>query len=193
MRIHSVFFLLLLTSCITAPAVVVLGTTFAGTSAVSARKPGFTNKDDGNIRKTIENSLELESDKHHYKNIRVTVFEGRVMLTGFVDDVKYKKTAVTKAIAVKSTAQIIDEIGIIKESYDVSSVGDKIISQQIWTKFRMDSLIISKNYDYEVIGGVVYVIGTAISKDEMLAVTTTISKIKGVNKVVSYIRVIEDK
>jgi osmotically-inducible protein OsmY len=185
MKIVFISFLFL-ASCV---ETIVVGTIVTGTAIVQNKKESFGKDNDKSIRKNIIDSFRLDRENKYYEKINVNVFEGRVLLTGFTHSDKYKKIAVQKSKVVQTSAEVIDEILVISTAHDLYSSNDSFILSQIWLKLKMESDVISGNYDYSVVGGVVYVIGVSTSQNEMRKVTTTISKIKGVNRVVSYIAI----
>ncbi|MDR2527021.1 MAG: BON domain-containing protein [Rickettsiales bacterium] len=179
-----ILILFLLTSCV---ETVVVGTIVTGSAIVQSRKPSYRKDIDEDIKIAISKSFLVEDDKEFYKNIRVNVFESRIMLTGYVKDEKYKKNAVKKAITIKNGAEIIDEILIIPTNNISSETADSLVSKQIWIKLKVTDGINSSNYEYEVVDGVVYIIGKSEDKKELIKTTNTIARVKGVNKVISYI------
>ena len=111
-------------------------------------------------------------------------------MTGYVrNSESYKKTAITTARATRPGIEVIDEIIVISDNYSIGSVADSMISSQIYMKLKATSGVTSRNYKYDVVDGVVYIIGKASTKAELQTVANTISQIKGVKKVVSYVKV----
>ncbi|MDR0422988.1 MAG: BON domain-containing protein [Rickettsiales bacterium] len=179
--------LLMLSSCVES---VVIGTIVTGTAITQTKKELSDRKYDDSIKKTLLNSFELENEGRHYKNINVNVFDGRIMLTGYVAEEKYKKLAVKKASIIKLGNEIIDEV-IVVPTYSSHSFfnNDNYLSGLVWTKLKLLKEVDSINYDYNIVGGVVYVIGIAKSQKELVSVTNAVATINGVNRVVSYIKI----
>jgi osmotically-inducible protein OsmY len=168
----------------------VIGGTVATVTLVSKNKNISEIKDDSNLKILILNSFDAEKNDKNYKNIDVIVYKERVMLTGYVYNKRNKKLAVAKAIAVRDGIEIIDEIIVMSNEFNVSKTKDVFINSQIAIKLKLERGITSTNYNYNVVGGVVFVIGEAKTENEMKVVTTIMSEVKGVNKVVSYIKII---
>ena len=76
---------------------------------------------------------------------------------------------------------------IFAPSYKTGLINDSFISSQVSLKMKATNGIISGNYKYNVVDGIVFIIGKAENKKEMQKTTDLISRIKGVKKVVSYI------
>lgn len=182
-KIFILFFTVFLTGCV---ETVVVGTVATGAYVMSDGSIFDTNQD-SRIESAIEDTL---NENNNLKKINVNSFDGRVLLTGYVrNSESYKKTAVTTARATRPGIEVIDEIIVISDNYSVGSVADSMISSQIYMKLKATSGVTSGNYKYDVVDGVVYIIGKASNKEELQITTNLISKIKGVKQVVSYIKV----
>ena len=167
---------------------VVVGTVATGAVVLSDGNV-FDLSQDGRIEKSIRKSFKNEDDMENYKNINVIVYNGKVILTGYVNDSTYKVKAVQKARGTKPGIEVVDEITIFAPTYKINSVSDSFISSQISLKLKTTKGIKSGNYKYDVVDGIVFIIGKAESKKEMQKTTDLISRIKGVKKVISYIAV----
>ena len=183
LKILILFFTVFLTGCV---ETVVVGTVATGAYVMSDGSI-FDTSQDSRIESSIEDTFK-END--NLKNINVNSFNGRVLLTGYVrNNESYKKAAVTTARATRPGIEVIDEIIVISDNYSIGSVADSMISSQIYMKLKATSGVTSGNYKYDVVDGVVYIIGKASTKAELQTVANTISQIKGVKKVVSYVKV----
>lgn len=152
----------------------------------------FDVSQDSRLETAVKKSLKNSSDWSAYKNVNVNVFNGKVLLTGYVENNAYKNTTILKTKSVKDGIEIMDEIAVFGPTYKVSSVTDSLISSQISLKLRGANGVTSGNYKSSVVDGVVFIIGKSGSKDELKKVTDVISRIKGVKKVVSYIVVVNN-
>ncbi|MDR3290234.1 MAG: BON domain-containing protein [Rickettsiales bacterium] len=188
MNLKSLLLLFFLSACVES---VVVGTIVTGGGVVRNRKPDYGKSVDDEIKKGLEISFNVEDEAKYYKHIKVVVFNARIMLTGFVKEEKYKKLAIKKAMAMKNGGEVIDEIAINPSEQMPSGFTDSSISTQIWSKLKITKGVTSHNYDWNVVGGVVYVVGTAADKSELILAANTIAKIDGVIKVVSYINIIK--
>ena len=177
------FCLSLLSGCV---ETVVVGTVAVGAVVLSDGSV-FDLSQDSRIEASIKKSFKDDNGGDGYKNIDISVYNSKVMLTGYVNDSTYKTRAVQKARGTKPGIQVIDEIMIFAPSYKTGLINDSFISSQVSLKMKATNGIISGNYKYNVVDGIVFIIGKAENKKEMQKTTDLISRIKGVKKVVSYI------
>ena len=177
------FCLSLLNGCV---ETVVVGTVAVGAVVLSDGSV-FDLSQDSRIEVSIKKSFKDDNGGDGYKNIDISVYNSKVMLTGYVNDSTYKTRAVQKARGTKPGIQVIDEIMIFAPSYKTGLINDSFISSQVSLKMKATNGIISSNYKYNVVDGIVFIIGKAEDKKEMQKTTDLISRIKGVKKVVSYI------
>ncbi len=178
-----ILILFLLSSCV---ETVVVGTVAAGAIILSDGSI-FDLSQDGRIRSSIIKSFKEDENKDGYDNIEVVVFSGKAMLTGYVNDASYKTRAVRKAKSTKPDIEVIDEIMVFNHNYKLNSANDSWISSQISLKMKATSGIKSGNYEYDVVDGSVFIIGVANNNEEFKKVCDLISRVKGVNKVITYI------
>lgn len=178
-----IFCVSILSGCV---ETVVVGTVAAG--AVMLSDGGvFDLSQDSRIETSIKKSFKKDGDKDEYKHININVYNAKVMLTGYVNDSIYKTKATQKARGTKPGIEVVDEIMIFAPNYKSGSVNDSFISSQISLKMKATNGIVSGNYEYNVVDGIVFIIGRAENRKELQKVTDLISRIKGVKKVVSYI------
>lgn len=175
--------LFLLNSCV---ETIVVGTVTAGAVILSDGSI-FDLSQDSRIKTSIKRSFKDDVERESYENINVNVYSGKVMLTGYVNNRTYKNKAVKKVKSIKPEIEVIDEIMVFSSNYKVNPISDSFISTQISLKLKTAKDVTSWNYEYDVVDGIVYIIGMAKNKDELKKATDVISRIKGVKKVISYI------
>ncbi len=124
--------------------------------------------------------------------VNVKVIEGRVTLTGKVNTADSSVDAVKLAWQPNGVREVINEIQIMDAPTLKEIWQSKWIKTQIVTKITATRDIRSLNYSVEVVGGVVYLMGIAQDIDELNTVTNIASTIKGVEKVISHVRVKND-
>ena len=59
--------------------------------------------------------------------------------------------------------------------------------KQIQAKLLLEKDVRSANYDIDVSNGIAYVIGIARNEEELEAVLTVISRVKGIKKVINHV------
>ncbi|USO01811.1 MAG: BON domain-containing protein [Alphaproteobacteria bacterium] len=122
--------------------------------------------------------------------LSVTVREGRVLLTGRVETEAMKKEAIRLTWTVSGVVEAIDRIAVGEAPPKTSGyVGDSWITSKISTSMLTDSQIQSVNYTVKTCEGIVYIMGIARHQKELDDVIAIARKSKGVQKVVSYVRV----
>ena len=176
---------LVLQNC--APLVVAGGTAAIGKSAFDERTLG-TQIDDTSTWGKIRNAL--ASQKKGYSDIGVVVNEGRVLLTGNVKTPDDRLNVVRIVWKQYGVSEVINEIKIT-ESDDVTFKNlatDTWITTQIKSTLLFKPGVSSMNYTIETVNGTVYIFGVATNQDELDTVSESASKVKYVQKVVSYAR-----
>jgi osmotically-inducible protein OsmY len=156
-----------------------------GTGAAEER--GFEGAvDDTKIRTQI-NGLWIDKDFTLFREVTLTVNEGRVMLTGSVEKPETRIEAVRLAWQAAGVRQVIDEIQVTDQSGFKSGVQDAWIANKLRTKLMFDSEIKNINYTVDVENGVVYLMGIAQNQEELDRVIATARDISDVKKVVNHV------
>ena len=186
------FAMLILSSCV---ETVVVGTVAAGAYVAGNRNKSITASKKNNYildsteTMSLKDYLKNNPNKKGLKNVNVNVFEKIIMLTGYVNNSNLKTLVGGIAKSKKPNNEIINEIMVFDNDYNVSSFRDSVISFRISWKLKGASEIHSNNYKYDVVDGNVFIIGLASDKEELKKTTNIISQINGVKKVVSYIKI----
>ena len=186
------FTILILSSCV---ETVVVGTVAAGAYVAGNRNKSITTSKKNNYildnteTMSLKDYLKNNPNKKGLKNVNVNVFEKIIMLTGHVNNSNLKTLVGGIAKSKKPNNEIINEIMVFDNDYNVSSFRDSVISFRISWKLKGASEIHSNNYKYDVVDGNVFIIGLASDKEELKKTTNIISQINGVKKVVSYIKI----
>jgi osmotically-inducible protein OsmY len=138
--------------------------------------------------KWIHTSMEIEND------VSLTIHEGRVLLTGTVPTPDLRVQAVRLVWEVAGVREVNDEIKVGADDAGFGSYArDVAISTELRTKLLFDSKIQSINYSVETVSGTVYLMGVAQSQDELDRVTSYARNISHVDRVVSYVRLKQDR
>ena len=186
------FAMLILSSCV---ETVVVGTVAAGAYVAGNRNKSITTSKKNNYildsteTMSLKDYLKNNPNKKGLKNVNVNVFEKIIMLTGYVNNSNLKTLVGGIAKSKKPNNEIINEIMVFDNDYNVSSFRDSVISFRISWKLKGASEINYNNYKYDVVDGNVFIIGLASDKEELKKTTNIISQINGVKKVVSYIKI----
>ena len=187
LTILSIFlsFILILTNCSVPVATGVA--TKAVTVSNSDRSIGeFV--DDVLIKTVLKNSYFDQSEKIFF-NVDVEVSQGRVLLTGTVDNIDLRIEATRIAWGIKGVQTVINEIQISQSDSILNFADDLVISTKVMAKIMLDEDVNSLNYKIETVNKIVYIIGISDSSDEKQKVIDLSKEVFGVEEVVDYITI----
>ena len=128
------------------------------------------------------------NNENIYFFVSVDVLEGRVMLTGSVEQIDERIEATKIAWGIEGVSEVINEIQISNDEGILDYADDLIMKTKINAKLLLEKNILSLNYSIEVVNGVVYLIGIAQNQKELDAVIEISKKTYGVTSVISYVR-----
>ena len=121
-------------------------------------------------------------------NVSVEVTEGRVLLTGSVEQIDERIEATKLAWGIEGVNEVINEIQISNDEGILDYADDLIMKTKINAKLLLDKDILNLNYSVEVVNGIVYLIGIAQSQEELNLVISISENNYGVQNVISYVR-----
>lgn len=162
----------------------------AGASAgvASVQEGGFKRAiSDAKIQTEI-NDLWFKYSVEAFSKLDMTVNNGRVLLTGVVQDPEQRVEAVRLAWQPQGVEQVINEIKIAESSGVVGFARDAWISARLRTTLTFDRDVQSVNYSIDTVQGTVYLMGLAQSQSELNRVIETARTIPDVRQVVSYVK-----
>lgn len=167
------------------------GATAVGVTSAQERSMGGA-VDDYTIDATIHH-MYLQTDVNDLLiNVGVTVWEGRVLLTGSVDKHETAVKAVELAWKAEGVKEVINELFVNPDGTAYDKARDEWIEKQIEARLVVTRGIQSINYTVEVAKSVVFLIGTAQDKAEVMRVMAIARTTKGAEKVVSHIILKDD-
>ena len=144
--------------------------------------------DDAIIKTVIKNSYFDQNEKLFF-NIDVEVSQGRVLLTGTVENVDLRIEATRIACAAKGVETVINEIQISNSDNIINFADDLIISTKILGKLILEENVNSLNFNIETVNKVVYIIGIASNVNEKDKVIEIANEVFGVEEVIDYISI----
>ncbi len=177
--------LLALSGC-TLPGTLAGGTATAGVVVAQERSVGSA-LDDAIITAAVSSNL-LQYHVDLFQAVDVEVVEGRVLLTGKVEQPDDRVEAVRLAWLAEGVVEVLNEIQVTDEGGIVNYARDTWIITQLRSKLLLDKNVRAINYNIEVVNGVVYMIGIAQDQAELERVTNHARTIRNVIKVVSHVR-----
>ena len=187
---HSIFIVLIFINYGCSPANM-LATT-GGTALViadSERTMG-TVIDDATIKVNIAAKF-LNAGDNLFIDINTTVLEGRVLLTGLVDNQETRIEAVRLVWEVEGVQEVINEIEIGNRESLKDYANDLWINTQARALAAKTMGLKAVTFNFETIRGKVYVAGTTSRPDLLENLISGLKNIKGVSEILNYVIVIE--
>ena len=180
--------LLILTSCVGTGSKGVFGT---GVSiALDPRSLG-TQIDDSIMQKNLVARLIL-LDKNYFLSITTKVLDGRIFLTGKVDDPEEKLKITKSAWETAGVRSVKNDIKIKEEFNFKRSAKDLLITSQLRTALIFNKNIKSANYNIDTYKKKIFIYGIATTPDERKEVINEAKQIVDVKEVVASILLVED-
>ena len=148
---------------------------------------------DDTIIKTLIKNTYFDQNEKLFFNIDVEVSQGRVLLTGTIENIDLKIEATRIAWGVKGVQTVINEIQISNSDNIINFADDLVISTKVKGKLILNEKINSLNYSIETVNKLVYIIGIARSEDERDLVINIAKEVYGVEEVIDYISIKVDE
>ena len=147
--------------------------------------------DDTLMQKNLIARLTL-TQKKYFLSIQVEVLDGRIFLTGKVDEPEEKIKITKFAWETKGVRSVKNAITIKGHSNFKSTAKDILITSQLRTALIFNKSIKSRNYTLETINKNIYIFGIAIDDEEKKEVINEASKIYDVKKVIPTIYLVTE-
>ena len=142
--------------------------------------------DDATIKVNIASKF-ISSDDNLFININTNVLEGRVLLTGLVDNQEIRIDAVRRVWEIGGVKEVINEI----EVGNRASLKD--YGKDLWINTQAKGLTAKTiglrflDYNFETIRGKVYIAGITSRPEQLDKVIEVVKTIKGVTEIVNYV------
>ena len=158
--------------------------------AIDPRSLG-TQIDDSIMEKNLITRLTMQ-EKKYFLTIKTKVLDGRIFITGKVDNPE-EKLKITKIAWETSGARSVRNDIKIKETFNLKqSAKDALITSQLRATLIINKIIKSTNYQIDTYKNNIYIYGIARSKDELKIVVNEANSIVDVNKVIASILLVEN-
>ena len=167
------------------------GAATAGIAVAQERSVG-TAIDDTAIQLQIKHYL-LEASDDLLIRVGSEVHEGRVLLTGVVSTAEDRVEAVRLTWQANGVLEVLNEIQVSDRDGIIDYFKDVKITTQLRYQMLRDRDISDINFSVETVNGIVYLMGIARGQSELDKVTTHARNIAGVQKVISHVRLSDDK
>ena len=150
-----------------------------------------TQIDDSIMQKNIIARLVL-TNKKHFLQIGVKVIDGRIFLTGKVDDPEEKLQVTKIAWETKGARSVKNDIKI-KEKFNFQvSAKDALITSQLRVAMILDKKIKNSNYKVDTYKKKIYIYGIASNEEERRKVINEANEVLDVESVIASILLVED-
>ena len=147
--------------------------------------------DDTLMQKNLVARMAL-TEKKYFLFIQVEILDGRIFLSGKVDEPE-EKTKITKlAWETKGVRSVNNAIAIKGQSNFKSSAQDILITSKLRTALVFNKLVKSNNYTLETINQNIYIFGIASKDEEKKEVIEQAKKIKNMKQVIPVIYLVSE-
>ena len=142
--------------------------------------------DDATIKINIASKF-ISSEDNLFIDLNTTVLEGRVLLTGLVNNQEIRIDAVRKTWEVEGVKEVINEIQIGNRSSLKEYGKDLWINTQVKALAAKTIGLRSFAYNFETIQGKVYIAGITSRPEHVDELIEIVKTIKGVTEIVNYV------
>ena len=147
--------------------------------------------DDSIMQKNLKARLSLHNKKY-LLGIQVEVIDGRIFLSGKVNDPEEKLKITKMAWETKGTRSVKSAIAIKDKMNFKGTAKDVLITSQLRTALIFNKLVKATNYNIDTIKGKTYVFGIAMTDDEKKEVIKEANEVYGVKQVIPSIILVKD-
>jgi len=184
-----IFFVgLILNGCIGVSSTGIFGT---GVSvAIDPRSLG-TQIDDSIMQKNLSSRI-LIINKNYFLSVKSKVLDGRIFLTGKVDDPEEKLKLTKLAWETEGVRSVRNDIKIKEKFNFKQSAKDILITSQLKTALILNKNIKATNYQIDTYKKKIYIYGIALTKDEKDLVVNEAKQILDVDDVIASILLVKN-
>ena len=186
--IKIIFFLVLLSSCVGVSSKGIFGT---GVSVALDPRTVGTQMDDSIMQKNLATRI-LVKDKKYLLSVKSKVLDGRIFLTGKVDNPEEKLLLTKLAWETKGARSVRNDIKIKEEFSFKRSAKDVLITSQLRTALILNKNIKATNYQIDTYKKKIYIYGIALTSEEKDLVISEAKETLDVKDVIASILLVED-
>jgi len=186
--ITSILILIFLSSCATVNQVKNFGT---GVDITFDPRTIGMQIDDTIMQKNLGARLAL-TNKKYFLSIQAEVIDGRIFLSGKVDEPEEKIQITKLAWETKGVRSVKNAITIKGQSNFKSTAKDILITSQLRSALIFNKITKSRNYTLETINRNIYIFGIAMNKEEKKLVIDEANKIYDVKEVIPSIYLVSE-
>ena len=179
---------LFLTNCAGVATKGIFGT---GVSVAFDPRSVGTQIDDSIMEKNLKTRILLR-DKNYLLKVKTKVLDGRIFLTGTVDDPEEKLQLTKLAWETKGVRSVRNDIKIKEKFIFSQSAKDLLITSQLRTAIILNKEIKATNYQIDTYKKKIFIYGIAQTSDEKDLVIKEAKEILDVEEVIASIMLVED-
>ena len=184
----SLFLILTLSNCVGVSSKGLFGT---GVSVAFDPRSVGTQIDDSIMQKNLSARIIL-LDKSYFLSVKSKVLDGRIFLTGKVDDPEEKLKLTKLAWETEGVRSVRNDIKI-KDQFNLQeSAKDLLITSQLRTALVLNKSIKATNYQIDTYQKKIYIYGIAMNADEKELVINEAKEILDVRDVIASIILVEN-
>ena len=183
-----IFISFILTGCVGVGSKGLFGT---GVSVALDPRTVGTQIDDSIMEKSITAKI-LSKDKKYLLAVKTKVIDGRIFVTGKVDNPEEKLMITKLAWETKGARSVRNDIKIKEEFNFKQSAKDLLITSQLRTALIVNKNIKATNYQIDTYKKKIYVYGIALTTEEKDLVISEAKEILDVEDVIASIILVED-
>ena len=187
-KILILFFLFFLTSCVGSSSSGIFGT---GVSIALDPRTLGTQIDDSIMQKNLSARLAL-TDKKYLVKIAVKVLDGRIFLSGKVDEAEEKLVITKMAWETKGTRSVKNNIAVKQKFSFKNTAKDILITSQLRTALILNKKVKAANFNIDTINQKTYVFGIAHNEEEKKEIIQEAKQIVDLKEFVTSILLVSD-
>jgi osmotically-inducible protein OsmY len=191
MKINFVSIILIgiiLSGCVGVSSQGIFGT---GVSIALDPRTVGTQIDDSIMQKNLTGKMVIK-DKKYLLSVKSKVLDGRIFLTGKVDNPEEKLQLTKLAWEIKGVRSVRNDIKIKEEFNFKRSAKDILITSQLRTALIFNKNIKATNYQIDTYKKKIYIYGIALTSEEKDLVISEAKEILDVKDVIASIMLVED-
>jgi len=179
---------LILSSCVGVSSKGIFGT---GVSIAFDPRSVGTQIDDSIMEKSLSAKI-LILDKSYFLSVKSKVLDGRIFLTGKVDDPEDKLKLTKLAWETQGVRSVRNDIKVKEKFNFKQSAKDILITSQLRTALIINKKIKATNYQIDTYKQKIYLYGIAMESEERNLVLEEAKEISDVQRVIASIMLVDD-
>ena len=191
MKIKFVLIMLIATSLISCAGVSSKGIFGTGVSIAFDPRSVGTQIDDSIMQKNLTTRMVL-LDKKYIVSVKTKVLDGRIFLTGKIDDLEDKLRLTKLAWETDGVRSVRNDIKVKEEFNFRQSAKDILITSQLRTALILNKEIKATNYQIDTYKKKIFIYGIALTSDEKDEVIKEAKEILDVKDVIASILLVEN-